>query len=132
MVSIKLNQSKDAFNFFPSQLRIRIEQAFGLLVTKWHVFKKPLEVKFWRTTLVIEAAFHLHNYCIDKNEYAAMVVRTCDPEKFTPSYVEHLDPLGDNPEGSKRKRHAVHEALVDKIRSDGRVRPRYNIIRNSL
>jgi hypothetical protein len=117
----KLNQSKDAFNFFLSQLHIRIEQGFGLLVMKWHVFKKPLEVKFWQTTLVIEAAFHLHNYCMDKNEYAAMVVRTCDPENFTPRYVEHLDPLGDNPEGSNRKRHVVREALVDKIRSDGQV-----------
>jgi hypothetical protein len=29
-----------------------------------------------------------------------MVIRTCDPENFTPSYVEHLDPLGDDPKGN--------------------------------
>jgi hypothetical protein len=59
----KQNSSKDAFIFF-SQLWIQIEQAFGLLVTKWCVFKKLLEMKFRHTTLVIEAAFHLHNFCI--------------------------------------------------------------------
>jgi hypothetical protein len=31
----KKNSTKDAFNFFLSQLRIHIEQSFGLLVTKW-------------------------------------------------------------------------------------------------
>jgi hypothetical protein len=119
----KQNQAKDAFNFFLSQLRIRVEQAFGLLVTKWHIFKKPLEIKFWRTTLIIEAAFRLHNYYINENEYAAMTINTADPESFTPSYVEHLDPLGDPVEGGTKRRHRVREALVDKIRSDGRGRP---------
>ena len=38
----KLDPSKDAFNFYLSQLRIRIEQAFGVLVNKWRIFKKPL------------------------------------------------------------------------------------------
>ncbi|GLE07530.1 hypothetical protein PINS_up024263 [Pythium insidiosum] len=40
-----IDHSKDTFNFFLSQLRIRIEQAFGLMVTKWRILKKPLEVK---------------------------------------------------------------------------------------
>jgi hypothetical protein len=62
VLSRKLNPSRDAFNFFLSQLRIRIEQAFGMLVMKWRIFKRPLEVKFWRTTIIIEAAFRLHNF----------------------------------------------------------------------
>ena len=61
-----------------------------------------------------------------------MTINTADPESFTPSYVEHLDPLGDPVEGGTKRQHRVREALVDKIRSDGRVRPRHNIIRNSL
>jgi hypothetical protein len=44
----KLDPSKDVFNFYLSQLHILIEQAFGMLVSKWRKFKKPLEVKlFW-------------------------------------------------------------------------------------
>ncbi len=48
----KQSTSKDVFNFYLSQLRIRVEQAFGLLVNMWRVFKKPLEVALWRTTLL--------------------------------------------------------------------------------
>jgi hypothetical protein len=84
------------------------------------------------TMLIIEAVFCLHNHCIDNNECAAMIISTCDPESVVPSYVECLDPLGDAVEGSKKRQHAVCEALVELIKSDGRVRPRYNLIRNSL
>jgi hypothetical protein len=36
---------KDAYNFYLSQLRIRIEMTFGLLVNKWRIFKRPLQIK---------------------------------------------------------------------------------------
>jgi hypothetical protein len=36
----KQDSSKDDFNSFLSQLCIHIEQAFGLLVSKWCIFKK--------------------------------------------------------------------------------------------
>ena len=127
----KKNSTKDAFNFFLSQLRIRIEQSFGLLVTKWRVFKKPLEVKFWRTTLLIEACFRLHNFCINERESTVVNVGSCNPETYTPTYEEYLDPLGDG-DSAKRKRHAVREAIVKQIKSDGRKRPKYNIRRNAL
>ena len=126
----KQNSSKDAFNFFLSQLRIRIEQAFGLLVTKWRVFKKPLEVRFWRTTLLIEACFRLHTYCIDEREVTVVNIGSCNPE-FTPNYEEYLDPLGDG-DSAKRKRHSIREAIHNKLRSDGRKRPTHNIRRNAL
>jgi hypothetical protein len=61
-----------------------------------------------------------------------MISAPCNPESFAPSYVEHLDPLEDAAEGSRKRQHAVREALVELIKSDGRVRPRYNKIRNSL
>jgi len=63
---------------------IQIEQAFRLLFTKWHVFKKPFEVKFWQATLVVEAAFCLHNYGINENKNVAMIKNTCNLKKFTP------------------------------------------------
>ena len=37
------NQSNDAYNFYISQLRIRIEMAFGLLVSKFRILKTPLQ-----------------------------------------------------------------------------------------
>jgi hypothetical protein len=37
--------AEDFFNFYLSQLRKKIEQAFGMMVKKWRNFKKPKELK---------------------------------------------------------------------------------------
>jgi hypothetical protein len=38
----KTQPDKDAYNFYISQLRIRIEMAFGVMVTKWRILKLPI------------------------------------------------------------------------------------------
>jgi len=43
-----------------------------------------------------------------------------------PNYTEYLDPIG---EGGN-KCHIVHQAILNKIKSDGRKSPQYNIERN--
>ncbi len=59
----KLDKSKDMCNFYAPQLRIRIEQAFGLLICKWRIFKKLTEMKLHRGQHVVQACFQLHNFC---------------------------------------------------------------------
>lgn len=54
-VELRTKQDSD-FNFYLSQLRIRIEMAFGLLVNKWQIFKKPLVVDFKNISRVIKSA----------------------------------------------------------------------------
>eukprot|EP00644_Phytophthora_capsici_P006828 jgi/Phyca11/103818/e_gw1.8.402.1 len=54
------------FNFYLSQLRIRIEMSFGLLVNKWQIFKRPLVVDFKNVGKVIKTCMKLHNYCINE------------------------------------------------------------------
>ena len=62
----KKDPKKDCFNFYLSQLRIRIEHAFGMLVNTFGVFKRDLEVKLQHVPLLIEVAFRLHNLYIDE------------------------------------------------------------------
>ncbi|CAB1110331.1 unnamed protein product [Ectocarpus sp. CCAP 1310/34] len=57
---------KDAFNFYLSQLRVRIEQAFGILVGQWGILWKPLRVQFAGRCDFITALFRLHNYLRDE------------------------------------------------------------------
>lgn len=54
------------FDFYQSSNRMAIECAFGMLVRRWGVFWRPLEVKFKRRTALVGAAMRLHNYCIDE------------------------------------------------------------------
>jgi hypothetical protein len=89
----KQSSAKDVFNFYLSQLCICVEQAFGLLITKWCLFKKPLEVKLRRTTLLVDAAMILHNYCIDERDSIVTSINVLTHEALVPNYEEYLDPL---------------------------------------
>ena len=57
--------SQDAYNFYLSQLRITIERAFGILVHRWGVLRKPLNVHIGRVSALVTCLCRLHNYCID-------------------------------------------------------------------
>ena len=66
--SQRQDRVKDTFNFFLSQLRIRIENAFGLLTTKWRVLRKPLECSLQTNALILDVCARLHNFVIDNKE----------------------------------------------------------------
>ena len=53
------------FDFYQSSNRMVIERAFGVLVRRWGVFWRPLEVAFDRRAPLIGAAMKLHNLCIN-------------------------------------------------------------------
>lgn len=61
----KSDKSKDAFNFYLSQLRIRIEMAFGLLTNKFRILKKPLEKSTSTNSKILLTCAMLHNYIIN-------------------------------------------------------------------
>ena len=60
------NEANSTFNFYLSQLRIRIEMAFGLLTTKWRILRQPLAVNVADGTVakIVETCTILHNFVI--------------------------------------------------------------------
>ena len=59
------NADNDAFNFYLSQLRIRIEMAFGRFLCKFCILKCKLECKLATSSKILMAFAKLHNYVID-------------------------------------------------------------------
>jgi hypothetical protein len=57
---------KDSFIFHFSRLRIRIEMAFGLLVRKSAIFKRPMEMNLEHTALAIKCTATLRNLVISE------------------------------------------------------------------
>lgn len=51
-----------------SQLRVRIENAFALLVGRWGIFWRPLRVQLKNQPKLIYAISKLHNFCIDEGD----------------------------------------------------------------
>ena len=65
--SQRTNPSNDAHNFYLSQLRIRIEMAFGLMTNKWRIFCAPLQTSLAKSAEVLECCSRLQNFCIDQD-----------------------------------------------------------------
>ena len=62
--------TKDSYNFYHSQLQIRIECAFGILTHRWAILRSaiPMGVTIKKTVALVLALAKLHNYCIDCND----------------------------------------------------------------
>jgi DDE superfamily endonuclease len=59
---------RDAFNFYLSQLRVRVENCFALLVGRWGIFWGPLQMPLRYQPMLIKAVCCLHNFCIDEGD----------------------------------------------------------------
>lgn len=57
-------ERKRILNYYISQLRIRIEMAFGLLTTKWRRLRAMLNFANTKNSQIIRVCTKLHNYCI--------------------------------------------------------------------
>lgn len=64
----KLDTRRDSFNFYLSQLRVRIENAFALLVGRWGILWRPLRMRLRHQPPVLKCLFKLHNFCIEEND----------------------------------------------------------------
>ena len=123
--SQRCSVSHFAFNFYLSQLRIKIEQAFGLLVTKWRILRAALEVALHNVTPLIFACMRLHNFVITeriKQTGATMVDFGSEIDNWSPE----VD-LGYLPVHCEENTHSgysfVREKMVQHILEAGRVRP---------
>jgi hypothetical protein len=61
---------KDAFNFYQSQLRIKVECAFGMLVSRWGILRRalPQALGLKKVTALVVCLCRLHNYCLRQRE----------------------------------------------------------------
>ena len=62
--------SKDAYNFYHSQLRINIECTFGIFTERWGILRSaiPQGISLQKTTALVICLAKLHNFCLDEKE----------------------------------------------------------------
>ena len=68
---------KDDYNFYHSQLRIRVECAFGMLVHRWGILRSAISngITIQKTVALVNALVKLHNYCIDCVDLTTSMIR---------------------------------------------------------
>lgn len=80
-----LSLREKVYNFRLYRSRRTIENALGIPVSKWRVFRQPIRAKLDLVDLIVQAAVCLHNYLI-LTENARYL-----PTGFVDSYVEGGD-----------------------------------------
>ena len=56
----------DNFNFYTSQLHIRIEMALGVMVKRWGLLQRPITISIHNIKHLICSIGVLHNFCINE------------------------------------------------------------------
>ena len=59
-------ESNDCFNYYASQLRIRIEMAFGMMIQKWGILQRPLRCSIENVGVLMTSVAVLHNFAINE------------------------------------------------------------------
>ena len=142
-------ESNDIFNFFLSQLRIRIEMAFGLLTAKWRVLRKPLEVSLenGNCSKVILSCGILHNFILTeqsedfKNHNQVRKMAEPFSEEEDPDGLGYWEPTPHKNDLDMDLDHLrqylqsgtslLRDRLRDTIRDEGYERPTSNIQRRN-
>ena len=98
--------SEDAYNFFHSSTRINIDCAFGMLVHRWAILRKPFpcNISKSKTTDLVTCLCKLHNYCIDQNEGRALESTAIDALELSSRGAVPFDQRG-NPQQLMRPGH---------------------------
>ena len=117
----RLDDSKDAWNYYASQLRIRIEMAFGLMTKKFSFLNRPLMIKYDNIPRALNTVARLHN-CIIKNNPSiiedAPIVDNNNPQLgYLPTNIR-------NKTVGQRGISVLRDVLVEKVYLLGLQRPK--------
>ncbi|KAL7541332.1 hypothetical protein ACHAWF_012614 [Thalassiosira exigua] len=112
---------EDAYNFYLSQIRITIERAFGILIHRWGILRRPLDMSVQKVPAIVTCLMRLHNFCIDHDSRKTpspicnderVVSRSAQRTKGKDSGVSHraitLDNVG-RPDGLLGAGHHFHD-----------------------
>jgi DDE superfamily endonuclease len=132
----------DNFNFYASQLRIRIEMAFGIMNNKWGILQRPLQISLKNAKWMAQAIARLHNFVINErvlhSEEEEILSATIQQGRaYIPSvpHEEDGDPvelqgLFDMTAMPTFRGHSeLREAMADKVHRKGLKRPVENRLR---
>jgi DDE superfamily endonuclease len=80
---------EDAYNYYHSNCRIRIECAFGEIVMRWGIFWRTLQFNLEQVGDIISAAALLHNFIVDERlDEDSQYIRCFSRTNVNPEHTE--------------------------------------------
>ena len=135
----RLNADKDAFNYYLSQVRIRVEMAFGRLVNKFRILNGKVEGSMDRVSRILTACARLHNFVIQQDgpfgTPSDSIAEEMESNGICPNPQAPFPDMSYLPVIPNREFSTIpgvsntRDAIVDLIARNGIRRPLHNIIR---
>mmetsp|Transcript_32231 Transcript_32231/g.77042 ORF Transcript_32231/g.77042 Transcript_32231/m.77042 type:complete len:373 (-) Transcript_32231:51-1169(-) len=136
--SQRADPDKDAFNFYLSQLRIRVEMAFGRMVNKFRILDGKVEGSLDRVVSILTACARLHNFIIQEDgphDISHLSIEEemeelgITPNPSAPFGLSYLPSIPDQEFEHELGVSHTRDAIVEAIRDAGHRRPLHNINR---
>lgn len=144
----RLKAKCDNFNFCASQLRIRVEMAFGMMTNKWGILMRPVSCSLRNVKWMAQAIARLHNFVINERIRLSGEEDSSDPSLsqavregrgYLPSTPHEangdpvvLDPAFDHGNIPRCTGHSeLREAMVRRVERKLLKRPAANRIRDT-
>ena len=132
--SQKADPCCDAYNYYMSQCRIRIEMAFGRFSGKWSILQQKLKHKLETCSKILNVCARLHNYVIEE-DYVDVDINKCSMEEhcitarrdapFGMTYLPNVPDVFEQAGFSHVKLAYLHIIKTYDYR-----RPHHNVVRN--
>lgn len=131
------DEGNSIFNFYLSQLRIRIEMAFGQLTTKWRILRSFLTMSLEKASKIIVCCARLQNFYITEDtEDSFEGFQICEVDSldvndeagrgYLPVVADGAQAELITIQGNSNLRDAIRRSIIE----EGYVRPSHNIARN--
>eukprot|EP00903_Cladosiphon_okamuranus_P007965 g7688.t1 len=135
-----LSTSQDAFNFYHSQCRMAIEQTFGIMVRRWGILWRPIEVGLKKFEHVVNAVVRMHNFCRNRKiqiptQNVGSVVQPShvifvDDGLISSDYFETVPVRFGRPAKDQAQASNPREVIRTQLDVAGFARPEHNLARN--
>lgn len=126
----RLTLLQDSFNYYLSSLRITVEQAFGILVTRFGIFWSPLRFDLAKDTLIILVACKIHNFIIDNSVGGRhSILPMAEENRVQGEPVVHLqsalhtDQEYDRNRNRSREHSPIRDKIAERLNQLGFIRP---------
>ena len=83
-----LDENKRIYNYRLSRARRTIENAFGILSAKWHIFRRPIQASVETVEGIVKACICLHNYLKQTDNAGCVPAGFIDSEDSTGNIVD--------------------------------------------
>ena len=142
------DKDKDTYNFYISQMRIRIEMAFGMLVKRFGILATEMKTSVKNTSKILIACASLHNFLIDErairmnsknwlgeqednNKNGALEGNSnLARVRMTPHGMQYLPTIPQDDFEIIPGHSQIRQAILEVIKENKMRRPLYNIKRN--